>query len=63
VALCGFFRVVTGMQVVAVRDVGMMGCLFTVPGFVMLKCLYMMASRLFMVVCRFVYDALQLPYS
>ena len=32
VMLCGFFRMVIGMQVVSMRDVGMMPSLFMAPG-------------------------------
>jgi hypothetical protein len=53
VMLCGFFRMVSGMQVVTMRDVGMMPGLFMAPAGVVLGRFFMMAGRMFMVLRRF----------
>ena len=51
--LCGFFRMVSGMQVVAMRDVGMMPSLFMAPAGMVLGGFFVMAGRMFMVFRRF----------
>ena len=51
--LCGFFRMVSGMQVGTMRDVGMMPGLFMAPASVVLGRLFVMAGRMFMVLRRF----------
>ena len=53
VMLCGFFRMVSGMQVVAMRDVGMMPSLFMAPAGIVLGRFFVMAGRMFMVLRRF----------
>jgi hypothetical protein len=53
VMLCGFFRMVSGMQVVTMRDVGMMPGLFIAPAGVVLGRFFVMAGRMFMVLRRF----------
>ena len=53
VMLCGFFRMVSGMQVVTMRDVGMMPGLFMAPAGMMLGRFFVMAGRMFMVLRRF----------
>ena len=50
--LCGFFRMVSGMQVVTMRDVGMMPVLFMAPAGVVRGRFFVMAGRMFMVLCR-----------
>jgi hypothetical protein len=52
VMLCGFFRVMSGMQVVTMRDVGMMPGLFMAPAGVVLGRFFVMAGRMFMVLRR-----------
>jgi hypothetical protein len=52
VMLCGFFRMVSGMQVVTMRDVGMMPVLFMAPAGVVRGRFFVMAGRMFMVLCR-----------
>ena len=51
--LCGFFRMVSGMQVVTMRDVGMMSGLFMATAGMVLGGFSMMAGRMFMVLSRF----------
>ena len=51
--LCRFFRMVSGMQVVAMRDVGMMSGLFMAPAGVVLGSFFVMAGRMFMVLRSF----------
>ena len=56
--LCGvmlgrFFRVVSGIQMVTVRDVGMMRDLFMAATGVVLGRFFMMARCVFMMFCRF----------
>jgi hypothetical protein len=51
--LCGFFRMVSGMQVVAMRDVSMMPSLFMTPAGMMLGRFFVMAGRMFMMFRRF----------
>jgi hypothetical protein len=53
VMLCGFFRMVSGMQVVTMRDVGMMPGFFMAPTGVVLGRFFVMAGRMFMVLRRF----------
>jgi hypothetical protein len=53
VMLCGFFRMVSSMQVVAMCDMGMMPRLFMAPAALMLSRFFMMAGRMFMVLRRF----------
>jgi hypothetical protein len=53
VMLCGFFRMVSGMQVVTMRDVGMMPGLFMAPAGVVLGRFFVMAGRMLMVFRRF----------
>ena len=48
-----FFRMVSGMQVVTMRDVGMMPRLFMAPAGVVLGRFFVMAGRMFMVLRRF----------
>jgi hypothetical protein len=52
VLLSRFFRMMSGMQVVTVRDVSMMRDLLVVPARLMLGRFFVMASRMFMVLCR-----------
>jgi hypothetical protein len=58
VMLCGFFRMVSGMQMVTMRDVGMVPGLLMVPAgvvlgrfFVMARCMFMMLRRFCMMFC------------
>jgi len=51
--LCGFFRMVSSMQVVAVRHVGMMPSLFMAPAGMVLGRFFVMTGRMFMVFRRF----------
>jgi hypothetical protein len=53
VMLCGFFCMVRGMQVVTMRDVGMMSGLFVATAGVMLSRFFVMAGCMFMVFRRF----------
>ena len=53
VMLCGFFRMVSSMQVVTVGDVGMMPGLFMAPAGIVLGRFFVMAGRMFMVLRRF----------
>jgi hypothetical protein len=53
VMLGGFFRMVSGMQVVTMRDVGMMPGLFMAPAGVVFGRFFVMAGRMFMVLRRF----------
>ena len=53
VMLCGFFRVVIGVQVVTVRDVGMMASFFMVPACVMLGRFFVMSGRVFIMLRSF----------
>ena len=53
VILCGFFRMVSSMQVVTVGDVGMMPGLFMAPAGIVLGRFFVMAGRMFMVLRRF----------
>jgi hypothetical protein len=53
VMLCGFFRMVSGMQVVTMRDVGVMPGLFMAPAGVVLGRFFVMAGRMFTVLRRF----------
>jgi hypothetical protein len=52
VLLCRFFGMMSGMQVVTVRDVSMMRDLLVVPARLMLGRFCVVASRMFMVLCR-----------
>jgi hypothetical protein len=51
--LGGFFCMVRGLQVVTMRDVSMMPCLFMAPAHLVLGRFFVMASRMFVVLCRF----------
>jgi hypothetical protein len=51
--LCGFFRVVNGMQVMTMRDVGVMAGLFRVAACVMFGRFFMMPGRVFMMLSSF----------
>jgi hypothetical protein len=53
VMLCGFFRVVIGVQVVTMRDVGMMAGFFMVPACVMLGRFFVMSGRVFIMLRSF----------
>ena len=53
VMLCGFFRMVCGMQVVTMGDVGMMSGFFVATAGVVLCRFFVMAGRMFMVLRRF----------
>jgi hypothetical protein len=53
VMLCGFFRMVRGMQVVTMRDVGMMSGLFVATAGMVLGGFFVMAGCMFMVLRRF----------
>jgi hypothetical protein len=53
VMLCGFFRMVSSMQVVTVGDVGMMPGLFMAPAGIVLGRFFVMAGGMFMVLRRF----------
>src|ERR1700686_407556 len=53
VMLCGFFRMVSSMQVVTVGDVGMMPGLFLSPAGIVLGPFFVMAGLMFMVLRRF----------
>ena len=51
--LGGFFRVVIGVQVVTMRDVGMMAGFFMVPACVMLGGFFVMSGRVFIMLRSF----------
>ncbi|MBV8377389.1 MAG: hypothetical protein JO279_10340 [Verrucomicrobia bacterium] len=53
VLLCGVFSMLGGMQVVAMRDMGMMSGFFVISTGMVLSCFFMMAGRMFMVFRRF----------
>jgi hypothetical protein len=53
VLLCGFFRMASSLQVVAMCDMGMMPRLFMAPAGLVLSRFFMMAGRMFMVLRRF----------
>jgi hypothetical protein len=50
--LCGFFGMVNSVQVVTVRDMGMMPSFFMVPAGLVLGRFFVMAGRMFMVFRR-----------
>jgi hypothetical protein len=54
VMFCGFFCMVSGMQMVTMRNVGMMPGLFMAPADVVLGRFFVMAGRMFMVLRRLV---------
>jgi hypothetical protein len=51
--LCGFFRVVGGVQVMTMRDIGVMAGLFMAPACVVLGRFFMMSCRVFMMLRSF----------
>jgi hypothetical protein len=51
--LCGFFCMVSGMQMVAMGNLGMMTCLFMVPTDVVLGCFFVVAGCMVMMLRRF----------
>jgi len=53
VTLCGLFRVVSGMQVVAMRNVGMMPSLLMAAAGMVFGRFFVIAGRMFMVLRRF----------
>jgi hypothetical protein len=53
VTLRGFSRMVSCVQVVSMREVGMMPCLFMVPGGVVLGRFFVMTGGMFMMLGRF----------
>jgi hypothetical protein len=53
VMLRGFFRMVSGMQMVTMREMGMMAGLLMAPASVVLGRFFVMAGRMFMVLRRF----------
>jgi hypothetical protein len=53
VMLCGFFRMVSGVQMVTMRNVGMMPGLFMAPAGVVFGRFFVMAGGMFMVLRRF----------
>jgi hypothetical protein len=52
VLLCRFFGMMSGMQVVTVRDVSMMRDLLVVPARLMLGRFFVVTSGMFMMLCR-----------
>ena len=51
--LCGFLRVVIGVQVVTMRGVGVMTGFFIVPACVMLGRFFVMSGCVFIMLCSF----------
>jgi hypothetical protein len=52
VLLCRFFRMMSGLQVVPMGGVSMMRDFLVVPARLVLGRFFMVASRMFMVLCR-----------
>lgn len=52
--LCGFFRVVGGVQVMTMCDMGVMAGLFMAPACVVLGRLFVMSCRVFMMFRSFI---------
>ena len=53
VMLCGFFRLLSSVQVVSVRDVRMMRRFFVAPALMVLRRFFVVSGRMFMVLGRF----------